>query len=84
MSKYGKIKGEVSDISPTTFEQDDKRYYYKVRIRFNPNRSDRFATVWRLQPGMTVDADIISGSKSLLQYLLKPIYRGVDVAFSER
>jgi membrane fusion protein, adhesin transport system len=82
-SKYGKIKGEVSDISPTTFEQDDKRYYYKVHIRFNPNRSDRFATVWRLQPGMTVDADIISGSKSLLQYLLKPIYRGVDVAFSE-
>ena len=83
-SKYGKIKGEVSDISPTTFEQDDKRYYYKVRIRFNANRSDRFAAVWRLQPGMTVDADIISGSKSLLQYLLKPIYRGVDVAFSER
>jgi membrane fusion protein, adhesin transport system len=83
-SKYGKIKGEVTDISPTTFEQDDKRYYYKVHIRFNPNRSDRFAAVWRLQPGMTVDADIISGSKSLLQYLLKPIYRGVDVAFSER
>jgi membrane fusion protein, adhesin transport system len=83
-SKYGKIKGQVTDISPTTFEQEDKRYYYKVHIRFNPNRSDRFAAVWRLQPGMTVDADIISGSKSLLQYLLKPIYRGVDVAFSER
>jgi len=30
-SKYGKIKGEVSDISPTTFEQDDKRYYYKCQ-----------------------------------------------------
>jgi membrane fusion protein, adhesin transport system len=83
-SRYGKIKGEVTDISPTTFEQDDKRYYYKVHIRFNPNRSDRFAAAWQLQPGMTVDADIISGSKSLLQYLLKPIYRGVDAAFSER
>jgi membrane fusion protein, adhesin transport system len=83
-SKDGKIKVEVTDISPTTLEQEDKRYYYKVHIRFNPNRSDRFAAVWRLQPGMTVDADIISGSESLLQYLLKPIYRGVDVAFSER
>jgi hypothetical protein len=75
-SKDGKIKVEVTDISPTTLEQEDKRYYYKVHIRFNPNRSDRFAAVWRLQPGMTVDADIISGSESLLQYLLKPIYRG--------
>lgn len=83
-SKYGKIKGEVTDISPSTFEHEDKRYYYKVHIRFNPNRSDRFAAAWQLQPGMMVDADIISGSKSLLQYLLKPIYRGVDVAFSER
>jgi HlyD family secretion protein/adhesin transport system membrane fusion protein len=83
-SKYGKIKGEVTDISPTTFENDDKRSYYKVLIRFNPGRSDRFASEWRLQPGMTVDAEIISGSKSLLQYLLKPVYRGIDVAFSER
>ena len=84
-SRYGKIKGEVASISPTTFESDDKRsHYYKVIIRFNPNRSDRFASELRLQPGMTVDAEIISGSKSLLQYLLRPIYRGIDVAFSER
>ena len=83
-SKYGKLKGEVADISPTTFEQDDKRFYYKVHIRLDGLHSDRFASVWQLQPGMTVDAEIISGSKSMLQYLLKPIYRGVDTAFSER
>jgi hypothetical protein len=47
-------------------------------------RSDRYTAEWQLQSGMTVDAEIISGSKSLLQYLLKPIYRGVDAAFSER
>lgn len=83
-SKYGKIKGEVTDISPTTIEQDDKRSYYKVHIGFNPGRTDRFAAAWRLQAGMTVDAEIISGSKSLMQYMLKPIYRGIDAAFSER
>jgi HlyD family secretion protein/adhesin transport system membrane fusion protein len=83
-SKYGKITGEVATISPTTTEMDDKRSYYKVVIRLNRDRSDRYASEWQLQPGMTVDAEIISGSKSLLQYLLKPIYRGVDSAFSER
>jgi hypothetical protein len=35
----------------------------------------------RLQAGI---ADIISGSKSLLRYLLKPVFRGFDTAFSER
>lgn len=83
-SKYGKIKGEVSSISPTTTENDDKRSYYKAIVRFNPDRSDRYTAEWHLQPGMTVDAEIISGSKSLLQYLLKPIYRGIDASFSER
>ena len=83
-SKYGKITGEVAAISPTTTEMDDKRSYYKVVIRFNTGRSDRHTFEWQLQPGMTVDAEIISGSKSLLQYLLRPIYRGIDSAFSER
>jgi adhesin transport system membrane fusion protein len=83
-SKYGKIRGEVSFISPGTVDNDDKRTYYKVQISFNQDRTDRFAKEWHLQPGMTVDAEIISGSKSLLQYILKPIYRGIDVAFSER
>ena len=83
-SKYGKIKGEVVSISPSTFELGDKRSYYKVVIRFDPYRNVAAAAAWKLQPGMTVEADIISGSRSLLQYLLKPVYRGIDVAFSER
>jgi HlyD family secretion protein/adhesin transport system membrane fusion protein len=33
---------------------------------------------------MVVDAEIVSGQKSLLRYLMKPISRGVDIAFSER
>lgn len=83
-SKYGKIKGEVKAVSPTTTENEEKRSFYKVLVRFDATRSDRYAAEWQLRPGMTVDAEIISGSKSLLQYVLKPIYRGVDAAFVER
>jgi membrane fusion protein, adhesin transport system len=83
-SKYGKIRGEVKAISPTTTENEEKRSYYKVMVRFDASRSDRYRAEWQLKPGMTVDAEIISGSKSLLQYVLKPIYRGVDAAFAER
>ena len=73
----------MATISPTTFESEDKRsHYYKVVIRFDLGGGDKHSFA-RLQSGMTVDAEIISGSKSLLQYLLKPIYRGLDIAFSE-
>jgi HlyD family secretion protein/adhesin transport system membrane fusion protein len=80
-SRYGKLRGEVSSISPTTFESEDHHYYYKALIRLDPKRSAAFTPYSRLQPGMTVDADIISGSKSLLRYMLKPVFRGIDVAF---
>ena len=83
-ARYGKLRGEVASISPTTFETDDHQFYYKALIRLDPKRSVAFAPYARLQPGMTVDADIISGSKSLLRYMLKPVFRGIDVAFSER
>jgi HlyD family type I secretion membrane fusion protein len=83
-TRFGKLKGEVQSISPTTFETEDNQLYYKAVIRLDPKRSAAFAPYSRLQAGMTVDADIISGSKSLLRYLLKPVYRGFDGAFSER
>jgi len=83
-TRYGKLKGEVISISPTTFETADHQLYYTAVIRLDPKRSAAFAPYSRLQAGMTVDADIISGSKSLLRYLLKPVFRGIDVAFSER
>ena len=38
----------------------------------------------RIIPGMTVQADIKTGSKSILDYLLRPIYRGLHGAFRER
>ena len=83
-TRYGKLRGEVESISPTTFEGEDKEYYYKALIRLDPKRSTKFTPYSRLQPGMVVEADIISGSKSLLRYMLKPVFRGFDVAFSER
>ena len=82
--KYGKVSGHVAAISPTTVENDDKRSYYRVLISFYADRSDRYAAEWHLRSGMAVDAEIISGSKSLMQYVLKPINRGLDTAFSER
>ena len=38
---------------------------------------------WRLLPGMVVEADIITGKKSM-RYMLRPVYRSLNTAMSER
>jgi adhesin transport system membrane fusion protein len=83
-NKYGKIDGQVAEISPTTFEDEEaRRHYYRALIRYDQTRAPGLRP-WHLQPGMAVDAEIITGEKTLLRYLGKPISRGLDVAFSER
>tara|TARA_R110002110_G_scaffold415836_1_gene657254 strand:+ start:15822 stop:17192 length:1371 start_codon:yes stop_codon:yes gene_type:complete len=82
--RYGHIQGFISGISASTFLNDEGLPYYKVMVRLekhylglNPNRN-------MILPGMTVEAEIITGHKSLLTYLLKPIQRSVTKAFHER
>jgi HlyD family secretion protein/adhesin transport system membrane fusion protein len=83
-NKFGKIDAQVAEISPTTFEDEEThRFYYRALIRYDQTRAPG-RRAWHLQPGMTVDAEIITGEKTLLRYLMKPISRGLDVAFSER
>ena len=81
---YGAVKGEVKSISPTTFQTQEGDVYYKAIIALDREAVGRGGKTYPLLPGMMVQADIITGSKSVMQYLLKPIYRSLDVAFSER
>lgn len=84
-SRYGAITGEVKSISATTFldEKDGSPYYKGVvsidrnYVGFDPERN-------RVLPGMTVQADVNTGTKTLIQYFLKPIYTSLTQAFRER
>ena len=58
--------------------------YFKVQIALDQNEFKRKSMAYPVLPGMVVTADIVTGSKSLARYLLKPVYRSMDVAFSER
>lgn len=83
--KYGTLDGTLKYISATTFLDDkSNRVYYKGVVALSqgylgsdPNRN-------KLMPGMLVEADIYTGKKSVMDYLLKPIYRAAHVSFSER
>lgn len=76
--------GRVIGISATTLETKDGQPYYRTRIKLNSSFIGPRERNWRLLPGMVVEADIVTGSKSLMRYMLKPVYRSLNTAFSER
>ncbi len=83
-SRYGIIEGTLTFISATTFVDDQKTSFYKGRIVLDKNYVGDHPDKNLILPGMTVEADIITGQKTILEYLLKPIRTSVDTAFRER
>lgn len=81
---FGVLKGKVDVVSASTFKTEEGEPYYKVIVALDQNHIGDGTKRRLIQPGMVVEANIVTGSKSLIKYLLKPVYRSLDVGFSER
>ena len=84
-SIYGGLKGEVTQISADT-ETNEKsgESYYLVRIQTSKNYLGSEDRPLRIKVGMIASADIITGKKTVLDYLLKPILKAKQNALRER
>ncbi len=82
-SRYGYVPGALEHISATTFRGEGGERYYMGRVQLQRHYvGDDPRNV--VMPGMTVMADIITGRKTILDYLLKPVHLAVRTSFSER
>ncbi|MAR56976.1 MAG: secretion protein HlyD [Rickettsiales bacterium] len=82
-SRYGSVSGTLEHISATTFSGPQGERYYQGRLSLTQAHLDHNPELM-IMPGMTVMADIITGEKTILQYLLKPIHLSLQTAFTER
>ncbi|MDP9136665.1 MAG: HlyD family type I secretion periplasmic adaptor subunit [Pseudomonadota bacterium] len=82
--RFGKIPGTVRQISATTFYGQEGEPYYKAVIGLDRNFFAFSGQKHLVMPGMVVQAEILTGSKTLMAYLLKPLYQNYSTAFSER
>lgn len=82
--RYGNVKGTLTNISPTTFTDENGRSYFKGRIKLAQDYIETKDARHKVVPGMIVQADIMTGSQSLLRYLTTPVYVALFQAFSER
>jgi len=80
-SIYGGLDATVENISPDTVVDEKGNAYYVVRVRTTrPQLSEKLPII----PGMTAEVDVLTGKKTVLSYLLKPVLRGKAYALSER
>ena len=77
--RVGYLEGEVEHLSPSTFVDENGMPYYQVLATLDKNELAGIPLI----PGMTVQAQIKIGERTILEYLLKPIYRAWNTAFSE-
>lgn len=83
---YGGLEGRVTTISPDTIRDEAKpdHYYYRVFIRTtNDALVNGEGRRFPIAPGMVATVDIHTGSKTVLQYLLKPLNKARE-ALRER
>ncbi len=78
---YGGLDAKVENISPDTVTDERGNTFYVVRVR---TAHLNFSDDQPLIPGMTAEVDILTGRKTVLSYLLKPVLRAKAYALTER
>ncbi|MFO7885667.1 MAG: HlyD family type I secretion periplasmic adaptor subunit [Desulfobacteraceae bacterium] len=81
---YGGLEGEIVHISADTITDEQQQEFYRVRVRTQKNFLGTETDKKEIIVGMTAQVDIITGKKTIMQYLLKPILRAKNNALRER
>jgi adhesin transport system membrane fusion protein len=81
---YGGLEGTVIHISADTITDERQESFYLVRIKTDKNYLGTEDNKKNIIVGMTAQADIVTGKKSVMQYLMKPILRAKYNALRER
>ncbi len=85
---YGTLKAEVTFISADTFKDERSRDpngdpHYKVTLRVDLSKLTERQASLQIRPGMQAEVELMTGGKTVLTYLTKPLWRGSE-ALTER
>lgn len=83
-TNYGGLSGTLETISADTVQDEEGNSFYQVRIRTEQSQlKDVNGEALPIIPGMTASTDIITGKRTILDYLLKPILKAKHTALRE-
>ena len=82
---YGGLKAKLEQIGADTITDEDKKTtYYMIKLRTERSHLGTDEKPLLIIPGMVASVDIITGKKTILSYLLKPIIKARAEALHER
>ena len=82
-SIYGGLKGTVKHVSANTITDEKDNSYYLVRIETDKSFLVKDGKPLDIMAGMTVDVDILTGKKTVMDFILKPILKVKQNALGE-
>jgi adhesin transport system membrane fusion protein len=81
---YGGLEGEVVHISADTVKEQKRKAFYVIHIKTKKNYLGTKKKPMKIIPGMTVSVDIMTGKKTVMDYIMKPILKAKQYTFTER
>ncbi|ATG42122.1 HlyD family type I secretion periplasmic adaptor subunit [Phaeobacter sp. BS52] len=75
---YGSLRGKVDFVSADTFEDERNpraEPYYRVTVKVDRSEFTERQQAIEIRPGMRATAELQTGSKTILNYMLKPLYK---------
>jgi adhesin transport system membrane fusion protein len=84
---YGGLDGKIVEISADSIvdkDSQDKKTYYKVVIETEKNYLEKHGEKFPIIPGMIASVDIITGKKTIFDFIMKPLLKTKDNALHER
>ena len=81
---HGGLIGTVANISPDTVTDAKDNTFYLIHVETAKNYLGSPSNPLKIIPGMTASVDIVTGKKTVMQYILKPILKSKQYVFSER
>jgi membrane fusion protein, adhesin transport system len=84
-SIFGGLEGEVTNVSADSIVDKEKgETFYLVHVKTDQSELVRNGKSYPIIPGMVASAEIMTGRKTILSYLMKPINKAQSVALTER
>ncbi len=83
-SVYGSMKGQVTEVSPDAIVNEKGESFYRVKVKTDAAGVVKGDKKLDIMPGMQATVDIITGEKTVMQYLLKPFLKASQTALRER
>ena len=83
-ASYGGLEAEFEHISADTIVNEAGESFYRILVRTRINHLGTATDPLPIIPGMVAEVDIMTGSKTVLEYILNPINRARERALRER